>query len=263
MGLMPGRLAKVAGAKGMPPEKGSAAWKVLVATIAGGVHNKQPFCGLSGGRRSDGWPCESRWTKVNGLCRFHGGSAPRGAEHHAFIHGRSARVYRGLPKRFHDAYMASIEDTDLLSLRVDLAMSDARVEELVARLDTGETGERWQRLRVVAQELRKELVKEEPDSEALLDEIEELAQAAASEERSWRELREASQHRRKLVDTERRRLKDLHAYLTAEEALALVARLTDSIVRHVEDKAALTAILEEVQTLTGHDPGDRKRLTAI
>ena len=265
---MPGPTAKnVIKVSGQPPEKGSTAWLSLIHDISKTVHNGQPICAVSGGRRTDGWPCESRRTMRNGLCRVHGGAVRSGAEHHAFKHGRSSRVYRGLPKRFRDAYMASIEDDDLLSLRADIALADARAEELVERLDSGETGDRWRQLGVVAGGLLSELAKAEPSFEQLADHgrmIEELAKAAVIEDRSWRELRDTRQHRRKLVDTERKRLKDLHAYLTAEEALAIVARLTDTIVRHVDDRAALTAILYEIQQLTGNDPREvrQRRISA-
>ena len=111
---MPGPIAKdIVKVKGAPPEKGSPVWLRLVSNISKHVHNNQPICGEAGGRRKDGWPCESRFTRKNGLCRKHGGSAVSGAEHHAFKHGRSARVYQGLPKRFRDAYLASMEDDDL------------------------------------------------------------------------------------------------------------------------------------------------------
>ncbi len=259
---MPGRIARtVVKARGKPPEKGSAAWLKLVAAIAKHSHNGQDICAQAGGRRVDGWPCESPWTRPNGLCKKHGGMVRRGAEHPAFKHGRSARVYRGLPQRFQEAYMASIMDDDLLSLRSELAMADARTEELVRRFDSGESGQRWQELGVASRALLAELGRDDPIPETLLargQEIGALSEAALTDERAWRELQATHQHRRKLADTERKRLKDLHAYLTAEEALAIVARLTDTIVRHVEDKAALTAILREIQTLTGHDAAETR-----
>ncbi|KKN88059.1 hypothetical protein LCGC14_0251310 [marine sediment metagenome] len=264
---MPGRITKdLVKARGAPPEKGGAAWRKLVARIVRHVHQNQPICGEAGGRRRDGWPCESRWTMANGLCKMHGGAARRGAEHPAFVHGRASRVYDGLPARFKQAYLASIQDDDLLSLRSELAMADVRAGELVERLDTGESGERWRRLGQLAEGLVSELGTDDPSPDALRGkaaEISALSERAADDERAWRELRSSHQHRRKLADTERKRLKDLHAYLTAEEALAIIARLTDTIVRHVEDKAALTAILHEIQALTGNDPGDQRRLALL
>jgi hypothetical protein len=258
---MPGRIVKtVLQIKGPPPEKGSPAWLALVDRVAREVHNRQPICSLTGGRRKDGWPCESPYIRDNGRCKMHGGNQPTGAEHHNFKHGRASRAYSALPARFKAAYMASMEDDDLLSLRADISLTDARMTELIERLDTGETGERWRGVATLSGGLTSELNHDDLDRDELMVlsvRLRELSEAAISDERAWRELKSTSQHRRKLVDTERQRLKDLHAYLTAEEALAIMGRITDSIIRHVEDKAALTAILHEIQVVTGNDPRDR------
>ena len=259
--LMPGRIvATILKVKGPPPEKGSPAWMDLVERVRLQVHNLQPTCSLTGGRRKDGWPCESPYIRENGRCKMHGGNQPTGANHHNFKHGRASRAYSALPSRFKEAYMASMEDDDLLSLRADISLTDARMNELIERLDTGESGERWRGVMTLSGGLKTELKETELDRDALTKlaaTLRELSEAAISDERAWRELKSTSQHRRKLVDTERQRLKDLHAYLTAEEALAIMGRITDSIIRHVEDKAALTAILHEIQVVTGNDPRDR------
>lgn len=258
---MPGRIVKtILEVEGPPPEKGSPAWMDLVERIADLVHNRQPVCSKTGGRRKDGWPCESPYIRENGRCKMHGGNLPTGANHHNFIHGRASRAYSALPARFKEAYMASMEDDDLLSLRADISLTDARMNELIDRLDTGETGENWRSVATLSAGLLAELASVELDHAEMLSkatELSELSQVAISDERAWRELKSTSQHRRKLVDTERQRLKDLHAYLTAEEALAIMGRITDSIIRHVEDKAVLTAILHEIQVTTGNDPRHR------
>lgn len=258
---MPGRVVKdVLKLRGKPPDKGTKEWVELVAQI--GEHKNQHFCAQAGGRRVDRWPCESTYVMKNGLCRMHNGGAARGVMHPRFKHGRKAEMFRHLPERFKKAYMASIMDDDLLSLRSDIALSDARVAELVERLDTGESRDRWAQASLEAAAGLVELNMEEPDLdevEARFRAIENLVKRVTADERTWRDLKSSAQHRRKLVDSERQRLKELHAYLTAEEALALIARLTDTIIRHVEDKAVLSAILLEVQRLTGNDPADLNR----
>lgn len=245
-------------------ERGSPEWNAELKRMA--KTKRQAFCGQAGGRkRSDGKPCGSTYVKANGLCKMHGGSARRGAEHPLFKHGRSSMVFKELPKKFHDAYMASLTDPDILSLRDDIAISDARVAELLARLDTSESSDRWLQVGAAMTFITTELAKTDPDLNEVEDsvtQIQNLVKNALADERTWRDLRTQTQHRRKLVDAERQRLKDLHAYLTAEEALTLVARLTDAIIRHVEDKAALSAILLEVKRLTGNDPAEHKRRLA-
>ena len=262
---MPGRITKeLLKQKGKPPERGSDAWTKLVTRIGNKVRNKRPVCCLSGGRRKDGWPCESPYiSEASGRCRKHGMNTPRGVSHHNFSHGRTTLMYQALPTRFKEAYTASLQDDDLLSLRADIALSDVRMGELVDRLDTGESGKRWGQVGVISHALLVEAGKNDVELEKiqnLATELGRLSDHATADERQWRELKSASQHRRKLVDTERQRLKDLHAYLTAEEALAIVGRIADTVIRHVEDKAALQAILEEIQSATGNELTPRTSL---
>ena len=229
---------------------------MLVNDMVPHVRDGRPFCALGGGKRKDGWPCESQYTiSPSGRCRKHGGSVKRGAEHHCFVHGRASGLYKNLPKRFRAAYMASLKDDDLLSMRADIAVSDARMAELADRLDTGESGSRWGQISVLAASLLEEAAEDDPKPDrfkSLALQLNQLCTAQTADDQSWRELKSTSQHRGKLVDTERQRLKDLHAYMTAEECLAIVARIADSIVRHVDDKRALSAILTEIQAATGN-----------
>ena len=268
---MPGKIVKVVLGRGgrgdKPPEKGSADWTMLVNEMVPHVRDQRPFCALGGGRRKDGWPCESQYTmSPSGLCRKHGGNNKRGAEHHFFVDGRSTGLYKKLPARFREAYMASLKDDDLLSMRADIAVSDARMEELASRLDTGESGDRWGQIAVVADSLLEEADQSDPKVDRFRNlalELNQLCSAQYADDRSWRDLKATSQHRRKLVDTERQRLKDLQAFMTAEECLAIVARIADSIVRHVDDKRALTAILAEIQASTGGTDAERGRLEIV
>ncbi len=268
---MPGKICREILKRGRagdkPPERGSAEWTMLINDMVPHVREGRPFCALGGGKRADGWPCESPYIiNPSGRCRKHGGNVKRGAEHHFFVHGRSSGLFKALPKRFHEAYMASLKDNDLLSMRADIAVSDARMEELADRLDTGESGARWGQIGVIADSLLEEAGEDDPKPDRfrnLAMELTRLCSSQTADDRSWRELKASSQHRRKLVDTETRRLKDLNAFMTAEECLAIVARIADSIVRHVDDKRALTAILAEIQASTGNTDLDRGRLELV
>ena len=260
---MPGKGPVKMDRSGKPPEPRTKRWTKICDQVQKLKGHGRPFCGLAGGkRRSDGWPCESPYIKKNGLCRIHGGNVRSGVNHPHFKHGRTSGVLASLPKRFKDAYMASLTDDDLLSLRSDIALSDARVNELLERLDTGENPRRWGQVALTSTAIISALAKTEPDLERvsqLAMDIDSLATAAAGDERNWRELRTQAQHRRTLVDSERARLKDMHAYVTAEEAVAIVSRLVDTVIRHVDDKAVLSAILHEVQQITGNDPAQMRR----
>lgn len=71
-------------------------------------------------------------------CRLHGGHALAGPAHPNFIHGRySTDLPTGLAARTR----AGLEDPELLSLRAELALVDARNGELLASIRDGEAGQ--------------------------------------------------------------------------------------------------------------------------
>jgi hypothetical protein len=82
-----------------------------------------------------------RWvTPGRDVCRFHGGKVPRGPALPQFRHGRYSRF---LPSRLAATYQTAAKDPELLSLRRELALVDARLDDLLQRVDTGESGALW------------------------------------------------------------------------------------------------------------------------
>ena len=132
----------------------------------------------------------------------------------SFKHGRYSKV---LPKGLSTHYLRAQEDRDLLALREEVALVDARVAELLERATTKRAGDRV-----------------------------------------WAALEPLINQRRKLVESESRRMKDLHQMITLERAYALVAAYIAVVQRHVTDRAVLTLISEEFSRLTagGDDPPD-------
>lgn len=138
---------------------------------------------------------------------MHGGGQKRGIAHHSTTTGRySSDLPTHLASRFH----TSQSDPDLLNLRTDIALIDARLGELVASLS------------------------DTPNPE------------------TWQTIAELTEQRRKLVETERKRLVDMQQMITSEQAATLVAALTDAVRRHVDDPDTLAAIATEFDRLLAH-----------
>jgi hypothetical protein len=77
---------------------------------------------------------------------------------------------------------------------------------------------------------------------------------------AWAEIVSLVEQRRRLVESERKRLVDLQQTMTAGEAVVLAMQLLDVVRRNVTDRTALAAIGREFESLL-HRP-DRPRLTA-
>jgi len=70
---------------------------------------------------------------------------------------------------------------------------------------------------------------------------------------AWAVLLTTIETRRRLVDTERRRLAAVEQMITAERAMLLVAALVDAVRRHVDDGVVLAAVAQEVAKLYGEE----------
>ena len=98
---------------------------------------------LCGAKTRDGDPCRAWPLKGHTRCRMHGGRSLRGPAHPAFRSGRYSKV---LPSRLLAQYRAAEKDPELTSLRGELALVDARLADLLTRVDSGESGAIWQAL---------------------------------------------------------------------------------------------------------------------
>lgn len=104
-------------------------------------------------------------------------------------------------------YERALADPDLLNLDAEIALIDARIGQL----------------------------------------LEKVKAPNASVDGIWPQLDALIENRRKLVDTESKRLKDLHAMVSADRVMALVAYVSDAVKRHVKDPVALTAIFHDLR----------------
>ena len=129
------------------------------------------------------------------------------------------RYSRVLPLGLVEAYRRSQDDPARLELGAEIALVDARIGELLRGIDQGT---------------------EEDDA-------------------TWRVIAELIDRRRKLVESERRRLVQAEQMISAEQALALLALLVEAVHEHVHDRHALRAIVDEYTRLTGTATPTRRK----
>jgi hypothetical protein len=156
-----------------------------------------------------GQPCKQT-PMPNGRCKFHGGMSLVGPASPSFKHGRRSILLKDI-KGIGEHYQRALDDPDLLSLHDEIALVDGRLSQLLEKVKTG--GPR-----------------------ASLDGI-------------WPHLESLIENRRKLVDTESKRLKDLHAMVSVDRVMLIVSYLADSVKKHVKDPHVQTAILTDMRRL--------------
>ncbi len=187
--------------------------------------------------------CQRPAMKGRELCYHHGGKSLVGIANPAFTTGRYSKH---LPSRLAARYDESRSDTELLALREDIALIDSRLADVLGRVDTGESGEKWRQLTQAAKAYRQASMDNQADCLAW---ILALIEVGTQDYAAWNDVRSLLQERCKLVESERKRYVEMGQMITADRAMVLLAQITDIIRRNVVDKQALAAISSDLGRL--------------
>jgi hypothetical protein len=206
-----------------------------------------------GAKKRNGQPCQQWPIKGRTRCRLHGGKSRMGPGAGRFIHGRYSTF---LPSRLAAHYEAAAHDPELLELRCDIALTDARIIDLLQRVDSGESGQLWRHAQATMRRFTREQAQGNLDAmPRALAQVQRLITDGAADYAAWQEVDEHLEQRRRLVDSETRRLAASHDILTSEQAMTLLSQVVAAIQRHVPDKAVLSAIAQDIQALAHHRHG--------
>lgn len=185
---------------------------------------------------------------------MHGGKSLAGVASPLLTTGRYSKY---LPQRMLESFHAAQSDSELLALREDMSLIDARLVDMLQRVDTGESGETWRALQQAVHEFNKAerameaaghdatIAKKKIDREEAMHCIISLVQEGMADYAAWREVKDLVEQRRKLIETEQKRLVAMQQMITQEQAHVLKLRILDIIKRNVTDRTALAAISRE------------------
>lgn len=165
---------------------------------------------LCGAKTRAGGRCKQAGYGAGGRCKFHGGATPVGPASPHFKTGRYSVLLKDI-KGLGEHYERALVDPELLSLREEVALVDARLGSLLDKVKTGG--------------------------------------ARASIDGIWPQLELLIENRRRLVDTEAKRLKDLHAMVSVDRVMLIIRYLQDAVRRHVKDPVEQTAVFMEMRKL--------------
>jgi hypothetical protein len=199
--------------------------------------------------KHDGTPCERSPIRGRTRCLLHGGKTLVGTASAPYRNGRYSRY---VPHKLKEHYERAESDAELLSLRSEVALTDARLAELLSRVHTGESGQLWTDLKRAHQEFK--VAKRSQDDvrmQITLTRVEYLIDSAVQDHAAWAEIGELIEQRRRLTESEAKRLVSLQQMLSKEEALLLVHRLIDILTERIPDKRILSGIIVDLQQFTG------------
>jgi hypothetical protein len=173
------------------------------------------------------------------VCRLHGGLTPGGiASPHFKNKGRS----KYLPARMLASYNEALA-IESLSLRRDVAVIEARIVDLLKRVDTGESGQLWQNLCTLAQDVLAARAKADYSAvAALLPRLLDQVEKGAADHQLWEEIITLTLKKSKVVATEHRMMVDERQLVRLDQMLWLITALTDAIRKVVTNQEDLAAI---------------------
>ncbi|MGI8406149.1 MAG: hypothetical protein ACR2OE_15545 [Thermomicrobiales bacterium] len=185
------------------------------------------------------------------VCYHHGGKSPRGVASPSLKHGGYSI---DLPTRLQSTYIETQNDPQLLDLSADLALNRAFMQDALSGLDSGESGRLWKALKATWSDLQR--ANRDKDGEAArlaLNELGTLINHGYGATAAREESVDLSERRRKLVESEQKRRVAMQDMIDSKQAMMLVVRLTEAVMRHVDDPRTLAAISAEFGAITTHD----------
>ena len=181
------------------------------------------------------------------VCYHHGGKSPGGMAQPAYKHGRYSKY---LPARLMERFQQASDDPDILALRDDIALVDARLADLLGRVDSGESGEAWSQASAAFRALQGGMAKgDTPAMLAAINDLDSVIRRGLGDYAAWREVGILLDQRERLVRSERRRLVEMQQTMTVEQAMLLMGALAALVDEHVADRAAKAAISDGLRRL--------------
>lgn len=195
--------------------------------------------------KQSGERCKRSAVPGRSVCTIHGGKSLAGVAAPSIRHGRYSRH---LPERLLERYTDAANDPELLSIREDVALLESRLAELLERVDAGGTTDLWVELEDAWDSYQRK--RGSKDADTARHEVDRIIKLGGRDALAWSEIVAVIEQKRKLSESERKRLVDMQQLVTTNEAMLFVAAIVDAVRRHVSDRDTLAAISADIARLT-------------
>lgn len=198
------------------------------------------------GNRKASWPhdpipCTATIVMSNGRCHKHGGKSLGGPAHPNFKSGKYSKV--ALPPNMLEAYEEARMDPELLSMREEIAMLDMRLIDLFNRYEMSGGAETWNRVKRAYKKLRKGLTYGEIDMQMdAIMEMERIFEGERPDHELWAEIMTTMEMRRRVGESERKRLVDMNQMWTNDQMMVTFAQMVDALREFITDRKLLNAL---------------------
>jgi len=216
------------------------------------LNNISKACGA---KTRNGDPCRNP-AQSGGKCRMHSGNARIGVASPRFKHGRYST---SLPARMQEKYHEYLRDPLLVESKRNIALMDARIDDLLEQVDHGESGELWEALSDAWNEIGPAIYRErsghgEPadrtrDTDNAVESLGLIISQGGSNFKVWQEIRETTEQRRKCADSQTKRDFAAATSISAERVAVLFGVISELLKTYVRNPVDLAAAARRLNDL--------------
>lgn len=215
------------------------------------MSSSEPLPGRCGSplRNKPGEFCTQRPRKGKKRCDLHGGSSLAGADAGSFKHGRYSRH---IPTRIVKDYEQAANDPERLSIDHEIGLVEARLKDVLSRVDTGEAGRLWKQLRTTYDAaIDAQRSGDNVTARDLLSEVGKMIRQGQGDWAVWDEVMRLVDRRARLVETEMRRQEKMRQFVTEDQARTFYRAVILAVRDNEPDPKVRRAIFDAIAHVTG------------
>lgn len=188
------------------------------------------------------------WTVLGKeVCRYHGGLSLEGI---ASPNAKDLKYSKALPKRMLARYREALKDETALHQKHEIAMVEARIEDLIKKADEGVSYKLLELLRKYA--LAYQRAWRRDDAAQMASSLTDLFNAIERDWQdyaTWDDIKKWVTTAQRLRESERKRLLEEQQMMRRDEVMGLMHSVAESVKRHVTDPEALRGISLDIGKL--------------
>jgi hypothetical protein len=207
--------------------------------------------------------CKSTKLMANGRCNSHAGATLNGIASPQY-QGKSYSRY--LPKAVLEDYNTALSDPELIQLRSEMALVEARMSAVLRQLGSGESGMTWRKAQDSMRDLLRALQMPADDPQAATLQAQALTDLRTTIDKGsgdymlWDELRVLIDAKRKLVESETRRMVAGKMYMTLDRFGLVFNALLRAVTSNVADRVTRGRIQDDWNRIMG---GPREQMIDV
>jgi hypothetical protein len=154
-------------------------------------------------------------------------------------------------------YIEAVNDPELLSLRDPLAIITIRIDELLKKIDAEESVMRQQKVHDAFVDYKIARHRNPEKADEAFYKLDAAMEEMYDEYQAWNQMLKAIEARRKLTESEVKRLKEMNQFITQEDAYKFIAKIQAAVIEVLGEHPKLLKRLQyKFIRLTGDGDDD-------